>query len=97
MKSSKKTAAFCIAAVMMIFIAVVCVFTLRNSKKDTDDAALKLKAYRNTVALYSENDIVRTYDVVLDTLPESDIRDFEKGIDVLSVGEAEEFMENYDG
>lgn len=57
-----------------------------------------IKAYRNTVALYENGNIIKTYDdIVLNTLPYDDILMFENGITAKSKEDAENLLEDFDG
>ena len=56
-----------------------------------------LKAYKNTVALYNGEEIVKIYDdVVLNTLPEKDIYLFKSGLSVTSPEQADCYLEDFD-
>jgi len=56
-----------------------------------------LKAYKNTVALYNEDEIINIYDnIVLNTLPKNDIQNFNNGISFSSITQAEIYLEDFD-
>ena len=86
-----------IIAVTLIFVIAVVVFGL-NMKSATANTSYTLKAYRNTVALYQNDNLIKTYDdIVLNTLPISDINRFKSGITVSSENDAIRIIEDYDG
>ncbi len=56
-----------------------------------------LKSYKNTVALYSGEDIIKIYDnIVLNTLPEKDIQSFNDGISITTPTQAEIYLEDFE-
>ncbi|MCQ2440286.1 MAG: hypothetical protein MJ076_00120 [Clostridia bacterium] len=86
-----------IIAVTLIFVIAVVVFGL-SMKSGTANTSYTLKAYRNTVALYQNDNLIKTYDdIVLNTLPISDINRFKSGITVSSENDAIRIIEDYDG
>ena len=86
-----------IIAVTLIFIIAVIAFGL-SMKSDTANTSYTLKAYKNTVALYQNDNLIKTYDdIVLNTLPLSDIDRFKSGITVSSENDAIKIIEDYDG
>lgn len=57
-----------------------------------------LKSYKNTVALYKNEEIIKIYNhIVLNTLPERDVQNFNKGISVTTPTQAESYLEDFDG
>ncbi len=73
-----------------------------NVIKDKEKAEIKekfmLKSYKNTVALYKNDELIRVYNnIVLNTLPQKDIQSFNKGIPVSNEIQAELMLEDYDG
>ncbi len=86
-----------IIAVTLIFIIAVVVFGLSMNSR-TKDTSYTLKSYKNTIALYKDESIVKTYDdIVLNTLPMADINRFKSGISVSSEEDAVRILEDYDG
>ncbi len=86
-----------IIAVTLIFIIAVVVFGL-GMNSDTKDVSYTLKSYKNTIALYKDENLVKTYDdIVLNTLPMADINRFKSGITVSSEEDAVRILEDYDG
>ena len=66
-------------------------------QKKENNEQFALKSYKNTIALYCDNKIIQTYDeIILNTLPEYDKKCFNEGIQIKSVQEAEEFLEDYE-
>ena len=56
-----------------------------------------LKSYKNTVALYKNDELLKTYDdIVLNTLPQKDISQFNIGVPVTSQSQAEIYLEDYE-
>lgn len=56
-----------------------------------------LKSYKNTVALYKNEELIKTYDsIVLNTLPQKDIQSFNSGIEVTTPTQADAFLEDFD-
>ncbi len=85
---------------ILLFIAVfVTILHCVNNRKEIEkNVEYTLKSYKNTIALYSGDDIVEIYNnIVLNTLPEADIQSFNKGVSISSPAQAEIFLENYDG
>ena len=56
-----------------------------------------LKSYKNTVALYKNDEILKIYDdIVLNTLPQKDVLQFNTGIPVTSQSQAETYLEDFE-
>ncbi len=56
-----------------------------------------LKSYKNTVALYNGEEIIKVYSsIVLNTLPQKDIQNFNNGIPVSTQTQAEAYLEDFD-
>ena len=82
-----------IFALTFILIA----FYIKNYTQKPKDNKYILKSYKNTVALYNDHKIIEIYDsIVLNTLPQSDIKKFNDGITVSSPLQAEEFLDNFE-
>lgn len=76
---------------------IICVFFILSDKKE-DTLSYKLGSYKNTVALYENDQPIEIYDsIVLTSLPETDRRKFDKGIVINSKAEATKIIEDYDG
>ncbi len=69
-----------------------------NNYQDTNTSVnYTLKSYKNTVALYNGEEIIKIYNnIVLNTLPEKDIQNFNAGISVATQAHAESYLEDYD-
>lgn len=82
----------------LIFVsAFLLVLHYIKSNKETADINYAIKAYKNTVALYSDEEIIKIYDnIVLNTLPEKDIYQFKKGVSVASPEQAEIYLEDFE-
>ncbi|MBP3706389.1 MAG: hypothetical protein J6J13_03965 [Clostridia bacterium] len=88
-------------ALCVLIILLLIMFNIskdeRTQEKDIESVYI-LKSYKNTVALYKNNDIAEIYDnVILNTLPLSDQYELNKGISVEDEAQALKFIENYDG
>ncbi len=71
-------------------------YVTEHTKKDVK-TNYELKSYKNTIALYNDEKIVKIYDsIVLNTLPKSDIQNFNSGISVTNPTHADEYLENFD-
>lgn len=85
---------------ILVFVsAFLIILYFINDYQSTDDSTTyTLKSYRNTVALYKNDELIKTYDhIVLNTLPEKDIQSFNNGIPVATQTAAETILEDYDG
>ena len=82
----------------LIFVAAfLLVLHFIKNNKGTADINYVIKAYKNTVALYSGEEIIKIYDnIVLNTLPEKDIHQFKKGVSVASLEQAEIYLEDFE-
>lgn len=79
----------------VVFLAFCCIFKNHAAKNKSDGYVLK--SYKNTVALYSGDTPLKIYDnVILNTLPENDIINFNKGINFDDTAEAEKYIEDFD-
>lgn len=86
---------FPILTFMSVFIIIL--HFIDNYQDTTTSVNYTLKAYKNTVALYNGEEIVKIYsNVVLNTLPEKDIQSFNNGISVATPSHAETLLEDYD-
>lgn len=80
----------------IITIIVTCIFAA-NQQTGTDDSWV-LRSYDNTVVLMNNGEVVEVFgDIVLDTLPNEDIKHLESGIPFLTKDEALMAIEDYDG
>ncbi len=88
--------------IVFLFIVLLAAFVLFfNTKSKTPQPKSPekyvLKSYKNTVALYKNDEIIEVYSsIVLNTLPQKDIQNFNKGIVVSNQFEAELLLEDYD-
>lgn len=83
----------------LIFVSVfiIILYFISDYQKTDDSTAYMLKSYRNTVALYKNDELIKTYDhIVLNTLPEKDIQSFNSGISVTTQTAAEVYLEDFD-
>ena len=77
---------------------ILTVTSANNLTPKTEAVSYTLKSYKNTVALYKNEELITVYSsVVLNTLPEKDIQTFNSGISVATPTEAEILLEDYDG
>lgn len=89
-------------AALCIVIIILLILTVAANKEQTDEKynekVYVVKSYKNTVALYIDDDIAEVYDnIVLNSLPQSDQNKLNKGICVKDENEAIRLIENYDG
>lgn len=83
---------------LCICLLILSLTATDNFAKPSSEDVYLLKSYKNTVALYNKKEIVAVYDsIVLNTLPEKDILNFNKGIKVSGPEQAESFIEDFDG
>ena len=84
---------------ILVFISVFLIILYFINVYQAIDTSINytLKSYKNTVALYQNNQLVKTYDsIVLNTLPEKDIQNFNNGISVTTPTQAEIYLEDFD-
>ena len=75
---------------------LIAFYTKNNAQKPKDKKYI-IKSYKNTIALYNNDEIVEIYDsIVLNTLPQNDIKKFNDGITVSTQAQAEKYLENFD-
>ena len=80
----------------IITIIVTCMFAANQQTKTNDSWVLR--SYDNTVVLMNNGEVVEVFgDIVLDTLPNEDIKHLESGIPFLTKDEALMAIEDYDG
>ncbi len=69
-----------------------------SEKRKAESDLYYMKAKENTVALYKDDVLIKTYDgIVLDTLPIEDREKLKTGIEFESLEEADRSAEDYDG
>ncbi len=84
--------------IIVSFIIIIALLVFGLSAKPQEAPILTVKAYKNTVALYNDQEIVTVYDdIVLNTLPPADINRLSSGITVENRAAAEKLLEDYDG
>lgn len=87
---------FPILVLAVVFFITIHFINAHQSATASDNYILK--TYKNTVALYKNDEIIKIYDnIVLNTLPEKDIQNFNAGIPVETQSHAEALLEDYDG
>lgn len=85
-------------AAVIIFLLIAGIILFKASKPTKDEKLTVLKSYNNTVALYEGNKRTKIYsDIVLNSLPISDIARLEKGIIIGSEEELTSILEDLDG
>lgn len=85
---------------ILIFISVFMLILYHISYHQATNTSVSytLKSYKNTVALYNGEKIIKIYNsIVLNTLPEKDIQNFNNGIPVTTPTQAEAYLEDFDG
>ncbi|MBR6502272.1 MAG: hypothetical protein IKT42_02410 [Clostridia bacterium] len=79
---------------ILLFILIAYLTTKPTQKNEHN---YKLKSYKNTVALYDNENIIKIYDnIVLNTLPPQDIQNFTIGIPFTSQKLAETYLEDFE-
>lgn len=99
MEALKKKNTIIIALVVTAAVVIVLIVAGFSAKdKDYEPSSWVLKSYGNSVALYNGNNIDTVFgEIVLDTLPEEDIRLLDNGIAFPTKKEAMQAVEDYDG
>lgn len=85
---------------ILIFVAVfmIILYFINDYQTNQQNTNYTLKSYKNTVALYKDDELIKVYsDIVLNTLPEKDIQNFNSGITVSTPTQAEALLEDFDG
>ena len=83
-------------------LGIMALITLFTKKPEVNETITKdtytLRSYRNSVALYKNEELLQIYDdIVLNTLPESDIYQLSKGIVIENLAQISSILEDYDG
>lgn len=89
-----------VIAVVLTAAAVIILTVAGFAASDTEyePSGWVLKAYGNSVALYNNGKIQTVYgEIVLDDLPEDDIKMLQSGIAFPTRDEAQRALEDYDG
>ena len=82
---------------LSIFLCSLLIVMCFYKKVDKNTVDFTLKSYKNTIALYSGQEIVENYsEIVLNTLPEKDIQTFKKGITFSSPSQAEIYLQDFE-
>ncbi len=83
---------------VIIFLLIAGIILFKTSKPTRDEKLTVLKSYNNTVALYEGGKRTKIYsDIVLNSLPISDIARLENGIIIGSEEELTSILEDLDG
>ncbi len=79
-------------------ILLIIIHFSNDYQKTNTSVNYTLKSYKNTVALFNGEEIIKIYNnIVLNTLPEKDIQNFNKGISVTTQTAAEAYLADFDG
>lgn len=82
----------------IILLAVIISCAVISVKSADSENNWILRSYDNTVVLMNNGEVVEVFgDIVIDTLPDEDIKHLENGIPFLSKDEALMAIEDYDG
>lgn len=84
---------------LFFFSFLIIIRSVKKDPKPEDNISTNytLKSYKNTVALYNNDELLTIYDnIVLNTLPEKDIQNFNKGIPVSTPLQAEIYLEDFE-
>lgn len=84
---------------VLVFIsAIILVIYLICHLRPEENINYTLKSYKNSVALFENEKLIKIYDsIVLNTLPEKDIQNFNRGFSVPTQECAEIILEDFDG
>ena len=86
-----------VPTIIFILLFVLIAFLTTNKPTNEKQNNYVLKSYKNTIALYSNENIVKTYDnIVLNTLPLQDIQNFTSGIPFTSQTAAETYLVDFE-
>lgn len=78
-------------------VLILIIYFINDHQKVDDSVDYILKSHKNTVALYKNGELIKTYDdIVLNTLPTKDILSFNNGISVTTPSQAEKFLEDFE-
>ncbi len=90
--------ALCVCSAFIMFLSVTSTPKTTNTNSiSSKNTTYILKSYRNSIALYNEEKIIKVYDhVVLNTLPEKDIQNFNKGIPFSTPNQAEIYLLDFE-
>ena len=86
---------------ILIFLSIL-LFVFKIDEHDSTatpitDINYTIKSYKNTVALYHGDEIIEIYNnIVLNTLPPEDIKNFNSGIPVYTPAQAELYLEDFE-
>ena len=70
---------------------------MKDYNQNDDGNIYTLKSYKNTVALYQGENLIKTYDeIVLNTLPPKDIQSFNSGVLFDSQSQAETYLLDFE-
>lgn len=82
---------------LCLAVFVLTLTSFNNFASKTKESDYLLKSYKNTVALFKDEELITVYDgIVLNTLPEADIQTFNSGIEVATPAQAEALLEDFD-
>ena len=84
---------------ILIFFSlfIITLYFIGNYQSTDTSVKYTLKSYKNTVALYNGEEIVKIYNnIVLNTLPEKDIQSFNDGISITTPTQAEIYLEDFE-
>lgn len=84
---------------ILVFISVVIIilYFINDYQNTNRSVNYTLKSYKNTVALYNGEEIIKIYsNIVLNTLPQKDIQSFNSGIPVATQIQAETYLEDFE-
>ena len=83
---------FTFTSIFLLFL-----YCISDYSNTIDNNSYTLKAYKNTVALYDGEEIIQIYNhIVLNTLPQKDIKNFKSGITVGSIDDADRYLTDFD-
>lgn len=86
-----------VPTIIFILLFVLIAFLTTNKPVSKMQNNYMLRSYKNTIALYNNGNIVKIYDnIVLNTLPQHDIQNFNSGIPVTSQTAAEAYLEDFE-
>lgn len=97
MKPNNKIKLIIYSVFALLFIFILGAFFIKPKEKIRDRSIYTLKSYRNCVALYENQELIEVYDeIVLNSLPVTDRKNLNKGINFDNKSQVHIALEDYD-
>ena len=82
---------------IFILFCMLIMLLYYNRQSKASKTVYMLKSYKNTIALYKDEEIIKLYnDIVLNTLSSNDIQNFTNGLSFSSPSQAENYLLDFD-